>query len=180
MNSRFSLIVRVCVVACAGFALLFIGLNESRATEQRVHAGEQSALPQRSDDGPGIQATERISIPFGFDAGLAMMGDGAAIVAAGVGGCTDGEAITIAYTITQAASNATVTGLWNGQCSGQLQTWRNTATATPSPNFAVGPAEACAFAETRDGEDGVSDTQAWCDDVILTSPAAFLPVILKP
>ena len=180
MNSRFSVIIRVFLVACAAFALLFVALKQSRAAQHQVSGGEQMALTGRDGGGPGIQATERISIPFGFDAGLAMMDDGAAVVASGVGGCTDGESITIVFSVTQAASSATVTGLWNGQCSGQLQTWTKAATATPSPNFAVGPAEACAFAETRDGENSVTDTQEWCDDVILTSPAAYLPAILKP
>ena len=189
MCSRVSFIVRALVIAAAGFALLVVGLSQANAVGAgvaagqvvagQVVAGQVVALTEPGQEGPIIQATERISIPFGFSAGLPLSNDGASVVALGEGGCTDGETITIAFTITQASSGGTVTGLWNGDCSGELQTWTNVATATPSPNFSAGPAVACAFAETfADGS--VTDTQVWCDDVVLTSPRNFLPIIRKP
>ena len=179
MCSRVSFIVRALVIAAAGFGLLVVGLSQADAIGVGVAAGEMTAQTEPGDEGPIIQATERISIPFGFSAGLPLSNDGASVVALGEGGCTDGETITIAFTITQASSGGTVTGLWNGDCSGELQTWTKVATATPSPNFTAGPAVACAFAETfADGS--VTDTQDWCDDVVLASPRNYLPIIRKP
>lgn len=177
MNSRFSVILRASVVAVAGFALLLVGLKQTRAATQRVQGRGHSVRSTASDGVPAIQATERISIPYGFDAGLPISAGGAAVMVSGQGACTDGEAITIVYTVTQATSGGSVNGLWNGACTGQRQPWRSTATATPSPSFEVGPAQACAYAETHDDDDTVTSTQSWCDDVILVSPRVYLPLV---
>lgn len=181
MSSRVSLILRTVMVAAAGFALLLLGLSQANAVEMGLSGGERTAQTGPGDDGPIIQATERISIPYGFSGNLLLGYNNAAVVASGEGACTDGETITIAFTITQAANNTTAMGVWNGDCTGDLQTWTSSANATPSPNFSAGPAEACAFAETFDDQDDVTDSQDWCDPVMLTTTqSVFLPYIVKP
>ena len=81
--------------------------------------------------------------------------------------------------MTQSSSGATASAIWNGTCTGELQTWTKVATTTtPSPNFVGGAGQACAFAETRD-ESGVTATQEWCDDVLLASDTIFLPIVKR-
>lgn len=180
MWSRIAVLVRTVVVAVAGFVLLLVGLGQANAVEVGTSDGQEGVRAESGGEGPVIQAPELISIPYGFDATLPLTADGSAVVASGFGACTDGEEITIAFTITlSTTTGAQATGVWNGDCTGELQTWTGEGTfATPSPNVTVGPAEACAFAETRDG-DGVTDMQEWCDPVRL-GEAVFLPVIQTP
>lgn len=178
MRSRFSLILRSFVFAAGGFALLLVGLRQASAVEQGSAAGDRSIQTEPDGDGPIVQATERISIPFGFNEALPLTGDALA-VASGKGACTAGEEITISFTVAQTSTGAIATGEWNGDCTGALQTWTQAPSATPSPNFDDGEALACAIAETRD-DDGVSDTQDWCDPVFLASYNNFLPHIQKP
>lgn len=179
MSSRVSLIVRTLVVVTAGFALLVVGLSRATADEEGVAAGDRTAHTGSGAEGAIIQATHLISIPFGFNSILPLTDDGASVVASGEGGCTAGEAITIAFTVTQSTSGASASGLWNGACTGELQTWTSTSTPAPSPLFTVGAGEACAFAETRAG-DSVTGTQNWCNDVLLTWHRLFLPHVHKP
>ncbi|HSM57760.1 MAG TPA: hypothetical protein VK879_16525 [Candidatus Sulfomarinibacteraceae bacterium] len=182
MTSRVSFLVRTLIVAAAGFALLLVGLNQAAAVTEKTPAADSAAQPEAGDGGPVVQATERISIPFGFYATLPMTNSASSVVASGEGACTAGEEITITFTVTQSSSGASVDGVWNGVCTGALQTWTNAPTATPSPNaFVPGPAEACAFAETYDGEDpDPTATQSWCDPVLLGSSHIYLPVSMKP
>lgn len=177
MSSRVSLIVRMLVVVAAALALLLMGTSQATAVEEGVAAGDRTAVD--GTGGGSIQATERISIPYGFSDILSLADDGGSIAASGQGACTADQAITIAFTVTQSTSGASVTGLWDGTCTGEVQTWTNTPAATPSPNFSAGAAEACAFAETRD-DGSVTDSQDWCDDVLLASHRLFLPHIHKP
>lgn len=179
LYSRTSFVARALIIAAAAVALLLGGLSQADADENRM-AAEGRTAQAVPGDGPVIQATERISIPYGFDPTLPLSNDGDSIVASGVGACTDGEDITIAFTVTQSTSGATATGAWNGDCTGELQTWTGEATlATSSPTFTGGEAEACASAETRD-TGSVTDTQDWCDPVVLTTETVFVPVVRKP
>lgn len=179
MSARVSLLIRALFIAGAGIALLLVGLEQANATVQEIAGGDAAAQDGSGGEEPIIQAGERISIPFGFNGALRLTDDNGSVVATGEGGCTADNEITIVFTVTQATSAQSIGGVWNGICTGQRQTWTNTPAATPSPNFVAGPAEACAFAETRD-EEGVTDTQAWCDPVLLTSDYVYLPLILKP
>ena len=183
MWSRASFVGRTIVVAVAAFALLLVGLGRVNAVEKGAPAGASAAQADGGEEGRGIQATERISIPYGFQIQTPLPSPGEPITVSGFGACTDGESITIAFSVTQSSTGATATGEWNGDCTGEIQTWTSEGTlATPSPNFSGGLAEGCAFAETRDGED-VTDTQSWCDPVILTNEAlekVFAPVVVRP
>lgn len=177
MSSRVSMLARTLIVAVVAIALLLVGLSQVQAEQPGVNGGDGIA----QTDGPGIQATERISIPYGFNGDLLLGFNNAAVVASGEGACDDGETITIAYTVTQAASSTTAMGVWNGDCTGGVQTWTSAANATPGYNFTAGPAEACAFAETFDAQDKVTDSQDWCNPVTLTTTqSVFLPYIDKP
>lgn len=182
MTSRVSFLVRTLIVSAAGFALLLVGLNQVAAVTETAAVGNGAAQPAADDGGPVIQATERISIPYGFYATLPLTDGANSVVASGEGACTAGEDITITFTVTQSSSGASVDGVWNGVCTGALQTWTNAPTATPSPNaFVPGPAEACAFAETHDSEDpDPTATQDWCDPVLLGSSHIYLPISMKP
>ena len=183
MRSRISLVASAFVVIAAAFALLLVGLSQASAVEKGAAAHEEAAQTDPGDDGPGIQATELISIPYGFEIAQTLPGAIDPVVVSGIGACTAGEEITIFFTVTQSSTGATATGEWNGDCTGEVQTWTGEgALATPSPNFSGGLAEGCATAETRDGE-SVTDTQDWCDPLILTNEelaTVFLPVALAP
>lgn len=179
MWSRTALVVRALVVATVGVALLLLGLGHATAAEEHESDGNDTVQTDSDDGGRSVRATERISIPYGFDATLPLTDDGGSVVASGLGACTDGQSITISFTVTQSSTGATATGVWNGDCTGDVQTWTGEgATATPSPNLAGGTATACAFAETSD-EEGVTDAQEWCDPVIV-GEAVLMPVIQKP
>lgn len=180
MWSRASLIGRTLLVAIAGFALLLVGLNQANAIDEGGSATSREEQTDADNGETDIQAPELISIPYGFDATLPLTDEGASVVASGVGACTDGHEITIAFTITlSTTTGAQATGTWNGDCTGELQTWTGEgAFATPSPNVTVGRAEACAFAETRDADE-VTATQSWCDPVIV-GETVYLPVVLTP
>lgn len=180
MISRVSIIARTLVVAAAALALLIVGLNQASAYDEAVSTGKSSAQTTPGDGDPIIQASERISIPYGFDSALRLANDGANVIASGEGACTGGETITIAFTVTQASTGASATGAWNGDCTGELQSWTKVATATAGANFAVGPAQTDAFAETRDAGDNVTDTQPWSPTVTLVTARLYLPLIARP
>lgn len=175
MRSRFSLIVRSFVIAVTAFTLLLVGLRQVRALDQGTH--ERGMQTEPEGGGPVVQVTERISIPYGFDAALPLAGDGSIAAVSGQGACTAGDSIAITFVVTQTTSGASASGVWNGTCTGQLQRWTQAPTATPSPNFDAGEAVACATAQTLGDE---PDTQNWCDPVFLASYLNFLPHIQKP
>lgn len=179
MRSRFSFIVRSLLISVAAFVLLIVGLREANALGQGVTVGPEGNQAEPAGDGPIVQATERISIPFGFDAALPLADDGSLLVVSGQGACTAEEDATIVFTVTQSSSGAIATGVWNGTCTGQLQTWTQAPTATPSPNFEAGEAEACADIVTRDSDE-VTDIDKWCNSVFLASDHVYLPFVARP
>lgn len=178
MCSRFSFIARSLLISVAAIALLLVGLREASAIPEGVAVRQDSNQAEPAGDGPIVQVTERISIPFGFNAALPLAADSSLATVTGQGLCTADEEVTITFTVTQPSSGASANGVWNGICTGLLQTWIQAPTATPSPNFESGEAEACAFAETRSDE--LTDTQDWCDPVFLASHQNFLPLIQSP
>lgn len=177
MRSRFSLIVRSIVIAVAAFALLLVGLREASALAQGVVAHEKGVQAKPDGDGPIVQVTERITIPYGFDAALPLAADGSIAAVSGQGACTAGDTITITFVVTQTSGGPSANGVWNGECMGQLQRWIQAPTATPSPNFDAGEAVACATAVTSADE---PDLQEWCDPVFLMPYHNYLPHIQAP
>ncbi|MGD2048721.1 MAG: hypothetical protein PVH03_04465 [Chloroflexota bacterium] len=133
------------------------------------------------DRSPSIQATYRISIPYGFDTPLPVLADGREVVASGHGACTAGEQVTVAITVTQTTSGAVATGENQHTCTGQLQNWSSVVTVDTTSSLTAGPAEACGFATARDGMD-ITDTFEWCKDVDLIelNQRVHLPAIIKP
>lgn len=127
-----------------------------------------------------MRSSLRISIPYGFDTPLPILNGGSEVIASGHGGCTDGQQVTVAITITQAASSAVATGEKVQNCNGMLQTWSAVTTATTSDLFVNGAAEACGFATTRDGT-YITDTFNWCKDVNLVelNEQTYLPIAIK-
>lgn len=133
------------------------------------------------DRTPSIQATFRISIPYGFDTPLPVLADGREVVASGHGACTDGQQVTVAITVTQTTSGAEATGENQHTCTGQLQDWSSVVTVDTTNSLTAGPAEACGFATARDGM-VITDTFEWCKDVDLIelNQNVHLPSIIKP
>lgn len=122
----------------------------------------------------GIQATGRISIPFGIDPTLPLYDNGEEVLVNGHGGCTAGETVSVVITLTQ-TTGASAVGQTEETCTGVLQQWNLTATATAT-NLEPTEAEACGLAVTR--SDGiVTDTFDWCRDVAFASLHYYLPII---
>ncbi len=128
---------------------------------------------------PAIRATHLISIPYGFQTPLPILDSGREVKASGHGGCTAGEQVTVAITITQSTSGAIATGENEHTCTGQLQTWSSVVTADTPSDFVDGAGEACGFATSRDGSD-VTDTYKWCRDVVLATlnEQIYLPMVV--
>lgn len=180
MSSRLSIVLRTFVVVAAGLFMLLVGLRRASAVAVGAGAGGRAARGNPAEEGGLVRARRLISIPFGFDAALPLMSDGSEVLARGGGGCSAGDQITIAFTVTQSATGAMATGTWNGTCTGEAQSWKKAAAvATPSPVFANGAGEACAFAEVQDSG-GETETQDWCNDVLLATHWTYLPDVQKP
>lgn len=148
---------------------------------QPVEPGAQPVAINTLNSAPPIRVTSLISIPYGFDTPLPIMEAGREVVASGHGGCTAGEQVTVAITITQSTSGAMATGETDDTCNGELQFWNALASTVTTSDFTADAAEACGLATTSD--DGyVTDTYAWCRDVdlIAVDPWIFLPIVTKP
>lgn len=180
MRSRSLLIVRLVVIVAAAFALLLVGLNQANAIQEGPGSRSRTALTEGGDGGPIVQATERISIPYGFHAVLPLLNGGTSVRVSGEGACTPaGEPISIAVTVTQSLSGASATDTWNGTCTGERQVWTKIVTVTSGPDFSGGAAHADAFATAPD-VDGEPSTRKWDSDVFLARSQAFLPIATKP
>jgi hypothetical protein len=139
------------------------------APGQSQAAGEAAAAP-------GIRASRRISIPYGFAHVLPLRNGGQEVLVSGHGSCTLGETFTVAVTVTDVLST-TAHGNVNDDCAGEatLLQWHLTATADSDP-LAVGDGEVCGFVQTFDTY-GATDSQQWCVDVRL-GDYQFLPSVL--
>lgn len=167
----------VFVIAFSVIGLLLVKQADTQANDltKRFNPHEQLKPVQAAyladeanmvKDAPALRTTRRISIPYGFRPALPILAAGSQVETTGHGGCTAGEQVTVAITITQPASGAVATGENEHTCTGQLQIWRSVLTAdTPTP-FEEEAAEACGLATSRDGAD-ITDTYAWCRDVVL-------------
>lgn len=151
------------------------------ASEMTAQVKAQGSSAQTAVTSPAIRPTYRISIPYGFQANLPVMNVGQQTIrASGHGGCTAGEHVTVAITVTQAISGAIATGENEHTCTGELQMWTSVITAdTPTP-FVAGAAQACGFATSYDGI-YVSDTFDWCRDVSLfiVSDQIYIPLLMN-
>ena len=123
----------------------------------------------------GIQATGRISIPFGIAPVLPLYDGGEKVLVSGHGGCTAGQTVSVVVTVTQ-TTGASAVGQTDEICTGVLQQWNLMATATAATNLEATEAEACGVAVTR-SDGSITDTFDWCRDVALAWPH-FLPLIL--
>lgn len=149
---------------------------QSHAVVPRPAAPATQAQSDAGEDGlPDIQAPQLISIPYGFDSPLGLVDDGEAIRVSGFGGCTAGQDVTVAMTITQSSTGAMASGEWNGTCTGQNQTWRQVIFAAGSPAFETGDADATGFTTTRD-DGAITGTDIWTPTVQLVEPL-HLPTI---
>lgn len=122
-----------------------------------------------------IQATKRISIPFGIAPILPLHDSGEEVLVNGHGGCTAGQTVGVVVTVTQ-TTGASAVGQVEETCTGILQHWSLTATATTTTNLQPTEAEACGIAVTR-SEGSVTDSFDWCRDVVLTLHRHHLPII---
>ena len=120
-----------------------------------------------------IQATKRISIPFGIAPILPLHDSGEEVLVNGHGGCTAGQTVSVVVTVTQ-TTGASAVGQTEETCTGILQHWSLTATA--ATNLQPTEAEACGVAVTR-SDGSVTDSFDWCRDVVLTLHRHHLPII---
>jgi hypothetical protein len=140
-----------------------------RANPER-QPGQEAAYPQMS-------ASRRISIPFGFDGSLALGDAGQSIQVIGHGGCTQGEQVAVAVTITQSTTGAVATADLQQDCTGDLQHWQVMATTKTITPFVADTAEACGLATSR-ADGSVTDTFEWCVGVELNWQN-YLPLVLN-
>jgi hypothetical protein len=129
---------------------------------------------------PDIQATYRISIPYGIASPLPLSSDGQNVVVTGHGSCTAGEQVTVVVTVTQSTTGASGTGQVQQTCAGesQLQYWTAIVTADTSASFEAGSAHAFGLATTRSDGD-VTDSFEWDRDLTLTDWFINLPLVTK-
>ena len=133
------------------------------------------AVSDGADDQIEIQATRRISIPFGIAPTLFLYNDGEEVLVNGHGGCTANETVSVVITVTQTTGSSAV-GQTDEICTGLLQRWHLTATVMAGAELEATEAEACGIAVTHlDGL--VTDSFEWCRDVILARPHYYLPLI---
>ena len=153
----------------------------SRQTRFPLSQAQAETAREQRDNELSLHSTRRISVPFGFDTPLPVIDTGKSVVVSGHGGCTAGEQVTIAITVTQSSSGAVATGQKEQLCSGELQMWSSVATAVSTSLFASGPAESCGLATTR-ANGYVTDTFEWCKDVDLMAltQEVYLPAVLHP
>jgi hypothetical protein len=157
MNKRFAMLL-VALFAALATTLLFTSLARAGAPP----AGRTSMAAQGDEPSPlAIRAPRRISIPFGIAPILPIVNEGRDVVVAGHGGCSAGEMVTIAISITQHGTGAVATGEIVEPCTGVEQQWQLTAAAIISPSFVAGPADACGTATTRLGDE-ITDAESWC------------------
>ena len=134
------------------------------------------AVNDEADGQIEIQATRRISIPFGIAPTLLLYDDGEKVLVNGHGGCTAGETVSVVITVTQTTGTSAV-GQTDEICTGLLQQWHLTAAVTAGAELEATEAEACGVAVTHlDGY--VTDSFEWCRDVELAWPHYYLPIIL--
>ena len=88
---------------------------------------------------------------------------GARVWVTGPIGCTPGERIANAVTVTQPATDARARKRWTRRCTGELQHWQVRARARHAL-FATGGGRVCAVATTRAGS-RVTDTRRLCEPV---------------
>lgn len=183
--------MRTIIIGLFGFAgcvaALFIVSRVAAGTPTDLHSGagraplivsDRQIDNEQTDNGTLIRSTRRISIPYGFDSPLPLDLAEQRIRASGEGACTAGEDVTIAVTITQAATGATAVGETVASCTGQVQRWSAIAAVQSGAAIAPGTAEACGVATTRQ-EGEVTDTFEWCRDVAL-HVRVYLPVVIRP
>ena len=167
------------LLATISLASAQFDVQAQRVNSDGARSGMTEGALQSDGDGPAIQNTERISIPFGITDTLPLRDNGQSVVVIGHGSCTAGETVAVAITVTQSATGASATGQTVQSCAGEetLQVWSLIATTGGYP-LQAGQAEVCGLATSYAG-DVATDTFAWCrPDVTLAWPH-YLPVFLK-
>jgi hypothetical protein len=117
-------------VTLAAFMVLatnsLVQAQGNRQAQEEVTARSGAAFGGRAQvasysDGhmPDVQATERISIPYGIAPTLGLRDNGQGVVVNGHGSCTAGETVTVAISVTQSATGAVATGQTEQDCTGE-------------------------------------------------------------
>lgn len=174
------------VIIAALFAAVFIVATISLARaqgisqnggERAVQEGDGSGGVVVGQSGPGINHTERISIPFGIADVLPLRQSGQQVVVIGHGSCTAGEMVTVLFTVTHSATSQTATGQMTEACAGEahLQIWSGTATATGAA-LPAGAAQVDGLATTYAA--GVAtDSFLWSRPDVTLAWFNYLPII---
>jgi hypothetical protein len=106
---------------------------------------------------PGAQAGVALNT---IDGHVTYTQGGALVRSTGPIGCTRGERIAIAVTVSQAATGARARASWAGRCTGEVQHWQVRARARTEARFAKGRARVRAVGKTRAGQ-RVTETRRW-------------------
>lgn len=176
---RASLVFAAALLAMTLLAatISIVGAQNRLPLRQATAASAPDSQSAAVSNGPGIQHTERISIPYGITDTLPLRNGGQEVLVIGHGSCTAGETVTIMLTVTHSATALTATGQLTEPCAGEetLQIWSTVATATTSP-LPAGQAEVCGLATTYEGETQ-TDSYAWCRPDVTLAWLYYLPLL---
>jgi hypothetical protein len=146
----------------AAALLLFVSSRAAPAL-----AGHNEGVTQQDTT---ILARRLISVPFGIQDSLGLVGDQEVLVE-GHGNCTaDGNTFSLHTTVTQGTAKAK--GNIQGVCQGgEGFMWSASATTNPAKTLQPGDAQACGMAIIHTDQKGAI-VKKWCKDVTLfsTSP----------
>ncbi len=152
----------VCALAAVAL-LLFVSSQAAPALADSL-AGQNDSVTQQD---PTILARRLISIPFGIQDSLGLVGDQEVLVE-GHGNCTaDGETYSLRTTVTQGTAKAK--GNIQGVCQGgEGFLWSVSANTNPAKTLQPGDAQACGMAIVHTDHKGAI-VKKWCKDVTLFS-----------
>lgn len=115
-----------------------------------------------------IVARRMISIPFGIDSSLNLMGDGRIVQVSGHGNCGDsGQSFKLRVNVTQGSTHARASGSIQSDCNPDTDFhWNTNAFAVPAFEFQPGPADACGMVIVYSPSSGAR-VGKWCKQVDL-------------
>lgn len=115
-----------------------------------------------------IVARRMISIPFGIESSLNLLGDGQIVQVSGHGNCGEtGQSYKLRVEVTQGSTHAQASGRTQADCQpGADFHWSTPAFAIPAFDFQPGPAQACGMVIVYSPHNGAS-VGKWCKQVEL-------------